>query len=328
MGQLFSADPKDVLASPLTLIGSLAECADRLRERRERWGYSYTVIPGEKARDFAPTGRRAHRYRRAASVEISCAFPPGPHVVDHIVEAERLGYERAWLFDSPALYGDIWVVAALAAQRTSRIALGPGGARSEPPAPAHAGERDRDARAARAGARRRRDRYRVHRSHGDGPEAAHVGVDAALHRAAACAPARREGRGRRRDRADAARRRTSPRPARSRRPIVIAANGPKGLAVAHELGDGVMTIGGGDPTFEWCSVLAFGTVLDAGESAGFGAGARGRGPGADGRVPRDVRGRSRVGRRAARRRRVAQAVGGDPREPNATSRSTKNTSCR
>ena len=58
-------------------------------------------------------------------MQISCAFPPGPHVVDHIVEAERLGYERAWLFDSPALYGDIWVIAALAAQRTSRIALGP-----------------------------------------------------------------------------------------------------------------------------------------------------------------------------------------------------------
>jgi probable F420-dependent oxidoreductase len=54
MGQLFGADPKDVLASPLTLIGSLSECADRLRERRERWGYSYTVIPGEKARDLAP----------------------------------------------------------------------------------------------------------------------------------------------------------------------------------------------------------------------------------------------------------------------------------
>src|SRR5215467_5213372 len=58
-------------------------------------------------------------------MEISCAFPPGPDVVDHIVEAERLGYERAWLFDSPALYGDIWVIAALAAQRTTRIGLGP-----------------------------------------------------------------------------------------------------------------------------------------------------------------------------------------------------------
>ena len=54
MGDLFSADPDDVLASPLTLIGSQSECEDRLRTRRERWGYSYTVIPGEKARDFAP----------------------------------------------------------------------------------------------------------------------------------------------------------------------------------------------------------------------------------------------------------------------------------
>ena len=58
-------------------------------------------------------------------MEISCAFPPGPAAVDHIVEAERLGYERAWLFDSPALYGDIWVIAALAAKRTARISLGP-----------------------------------------------------------------------------------------------------------------------------------------------------------------------------------------------------------
>ncbi|MDQ1475304.1 MAG: hypothetical protein QOE62_533 [Actinomycetota bacterium] len=54
MGELFSADPDDVLASPLTLIGSQSECADRLRARRDRWGYSYTVIPGDKARDFAP----------------------------------------------------------------------------------------------------------------------------------------------------------------------------------------------------------------------------------------------------------------------------------
>ncbi len=54
MGELFSANPDDVLASPLTLIGSQSECADRLRARRERWGYSYTVIPGDQARDFAP----------------------------------------------------------------------------------------------------------------------------------------------------------------------------------------------------------------------------------------------------------------------------------
>src|SRR5215831_19588621 len=42
----------------------------------------------------------------SAGMEISCAFPPGPTAVDHIVEAEQLGYKRAWLYDSPALYGD------------------------------------------------------------------------------------------------------------------------------------------------------------------------------------------------------------------------------
>jgi probable F420-dependent oxidoreductase len=51
---VFEADPKDVLASPLTLVGSPSEIADRLQERRERWGYSYTVIPGDKAHAFAP----------------------------------------------------------------------------------------------------------------------------------------------------------------------------------------------------------------------------------------------------------------------------------
>jgi 5,10-methylenetetrahydromethanopterin reductase len=51
-------------------------------------------------------------------------------------------------------------------------------------------------------------------------------------------------------------------------PIIVAANGPKGLAVARELGDGVMTIGGGEPSFDSGSGLAFGTVLDEGEDAG------------------------------------------------------------
>ncbi|HKA94344.1 MAG TPA: LLM class flavin-dependent oxidoreductase [Acidimicrobiia bacterium] len=48
-------------------------------------------------------------------------------------------------------------------------------------------------------------------------------------------------------------------------PIIVAANGPKGLRVAKELGDGIMTIGSGQPDFDWCAVLAFGTVLDEGE---------------------------------------------------------------
>lgn len=50
----FGADAGSVLSSPLSLIGAPGEIAERLHERRERWGYSYHVIPGEKARDFAP----------------------------------------------------------------------------------------------------------------------------------------------------------------------------------------------------------------------------------------------------------------------------------
>lgn len=54
LAELFQADPTDVLASPLVLVGAHGEVGERLHERRERWGYSYHVIPGDKARDFAP----------------------------------------------------------------------------------------------------------------------------------------------------------------------------------------------------------------------------------------------------------------------------------
>ncbi|MEO9222052.1 MAG: LLM class flavin-dependent oxidoreductase [Mycobacteriaceae bacterium] len=45
---------------------------------------------------------------------------------EHIVLAEELGYRRAWCYDSPALYPDVWMILALAAARTSTIGLGPG----------------------------------------------------------------------------------------------------------------------------------------------------------------------------------------------------------
>src|ERR1700694_432481 len=37
-----------------------------------------------------------------------------------------LGYRRAWLYDSPALVTDVWMVLSRCAERTSRIGLGPG----------------------------------------------------------------------------------------------------------------------------------------------------------------------------------------------------------
>jgi probable F420-dependent oxidoreductase len=51
---MFESDPETVLTSPLTLIGTETEVAERLRARRERWGYSYVVIPGTHVRQFAP----------------------------------------------------------------------------------------------------------------------------------------------------------------------------------------------------------------------------------------------------------------------------------
>jgi probable F420-dependent oxidoreductase len=55
---LFETDPATLLSSPLVLIGSVGEIEDRLHERRERWGYSYHVIPGDRAREFAPVVKR------------------------------------------------------------------------------------------------------------------------------------------------------------------------------------------------------------------------------------------------------------------------------
>lgn len=51
---LFGVSPAEALDSPLTLIGDAEQIAERLEARRDRWGYSYHVIPGDKAHDFAP----------------------------------------------------------------------------------------------------------------------------------------------------------------------------------------------------------------------------------------------------------------------------------
>jgi len=56
---------------------------------------------------------------------ISCVFAPSLATPAHIELAERLGYRRAWCYDSPALCADPWMVLALAAARTRAIGLGP-----------------------------------------------------------------------------------------------------------------------------------------------------------------------------------------------------------
>ncbi len=60
------------------------------------------------------------------SFDLSCAFATSMATPDHVAIAESLGYQRAWLYDSPALYPDVWVTLARCAERTSTIGLGPG----------------------------------------------------------------------------------------------------------------------------------------------------------------------------------------------------------
>jgi 5,10-methylenetetrahydromethanopterin reductase len=57
---------------------------------------------------------------------ISAQFATSLQSPAHIAVAEELGYDRAWLFDTPHESPDVWMMLALAAKRTTTIGLGPG----------------------------------------------------------------------------------------------------------------------------------------------------------------------------------------------------------
>jgi 5,10-methylenetetrahydromethanopterin reductase len=59
-----------------------------------------------------------------ASPTYSCALPPSFQVVEYARAARSYGYDRIWLFDSPALYVDVWVALARIAERVDDIGLG------------------------------------------------------------------------------------------------------------------------------------------------------------------------------------------------------------
>jgi 5,10-methylenetetrahydromethanopterin reductase len=59
-------------------------------------------------------------------MKLSCVFAPTMDTPDHIAVAEKLGYERAWTFDTPQQSPDVFMTLARAAERTTRIGLGPG----------------------------------------------------------------------------------------------------------------------------------------------------------------------------------------------------------
>jgi 5,10-methylenetetrahydromethanopterin reductase len=57
-------------------------------------------------------------------MRLSCGIVPAPNAPEIAALAEELGYHRAWFYDSPALYGDVWIAIARALDRTERIGVG------------------------------------------------------------------------------------------------------------------------------------------------------------------------------------------------------------
>lgn len=52
-------------------------------------------------------------------------LPPGPRTVEHAILAEQLGYRAVWCPEVPAFGHDIWVTLARIAEKTTRLKFGP-----------------------------------------------------------------------------------------------------------------------------------------------------------------------------------------------------------
>jgi 5,10-methylenetetrahydromethanopterin reductase len=198
-------------------------------------------------------------------VDLSCAFPPSLATPDHIVLAESLGFDRAWCYDTPAADADVWATLCRAADRTTRIALGPS---VLVPSLRHV-MTNAAAAATLAGLAPGRTAIAV----GSGSTGRSMlgqrpmrWADVSTYVEALRGLLRGDdvewdGRVLRmlHPRGFAA-----PRPLDI--PVLIGAEGPKGLAAAAKVGDGVFSVTGPKPGFDWCAVLQFGTVLDEGET--------------------------------------------------------------
>jgi 5,10-methylenetetrahydromethanopterin reductase len=213
-------------------------------------------------------------------VELSCAFAPRPDLPDLVRRAEQLGYRRAWVYDSPALFGDCWMALARCADATATIGLGPAVlvpslrhvmvnaaaiADLERLAPGRTaaaigtgftgrfvlGQKPMTWAATERYLRQLTGLLRGDTVEVDGAPVRMIHPDGYV----------------------------ADRPVPT--PILVGANGPKGLAVARDVGAaGVVSIFGGQPGWDWCSLFAYGTVLDDGEDPGSDRVLDAAGPGA------------------------------------------------
>ena len=199
-------------------------------------------------------------------VDLSCSFATSPDTPDHMALAERLGYRRAWCYDSPALYPDVWMTLTRAAERTREIQLGPAVlipnlrhvmtnataiATLADLAPSRAVAAVGSGLTGRLALGQRPLPWsdvavylRALRALLRGEDVEWEGATIRMLHPTGFAP---------------------PRPIAV--PLLVAAEGPKGLAVARDLGDGLFTLrpqGG----FPWVAQIVVGTVLDPNEDAG------------------------------------------------------------
>ena len=54
ISSMFGVDEEMIDSSPFALIGSVDSCIEQLLERRERWGFSYTIVGAENIDECAP----------------------------------------------------------------------------------------------------------------------------------------------------------------------------------------------------------------------------------------------------------------------------------
>jgi len=198
-------------------------------------------------------------------MDLSLSLPPGPKVVEYARYAEELGYRRLWLYDSPLLYGDVWVTLARVADATKSLGIGPGvlvpGLRHVATTAAAIATLEalapgRLAVAVGTG-------FTARRLLGKRPLAWKT-IDSFLR------ALRGLLRGETVELDGQPVRMIHPEGFVPRRPIatpiLVAANGPRGCAVARELGDGVMAVADPPESFEWCAVVQSGTVIEETET--------------------------------------------------------------
>lgn len=202
------------------------------------------------------------------TLTLSCSLTSSLDSHQHARIAEELGYARALFYDSPALYADVWVQLCRAAERTDHIGLGPGvlvPALRHPMVTAAAiaqlvsiAGQDRvvvgvgTGFTGRVSMGQRPSRWRDVAEYIAAVKGLLAG-DKVIWDGAVVQMLHEP-------------------PFSPARPInvpwLVGAEGPKGIAVAQQYADGVLSVTKPIPGFDWDALVVFGTVLATGEHPG------------------------------------------------------------